>query len=152
MNTAPATILTTFSGINRPIAEPKAAAITVATINAPVAPMSTERKPLTEDEVLRGHRFEDAVANGTYRVDVHHSDRPGLTFRYLDGREDYVAPGRPRVRGRWREEGADCARFYQIPFRSLVPRDARNLTVASIFGHSVKYWFFISLVQVMNCS
>jgi len=46
----------------------------------------------------------DAIANGTYRVDVHHSDKPGITFRYLDGREVYIAPGKPVVASRWRPD------------------------------------------------
>ena len=85
---------------------------------------------VTEEELLRGHRFADAIANGTYRIDVHHSDKPGLTFRYLDGREIYAAPGLPTVEGRWRDAGEDCATFYQIPYRSLVPVGARNVLVA----------------------
>ena len=36
---------------------------------------------LTQDELLSGKRFPDAVANGCYRVDIHHPDRPGVTFR-----------------------------------------------------------------------
>ena len=85
---------------------------------------------LTEAEVLHGVRFPDAIANGTYRVDVHHSDKPGLTFRYLDGREEYVVPGQPTVCGRWRPAGEAGAPFYQIPYRSLVPRGSANVLVA----------------------
>jgi hypothetical protein len=85
---------------------------------------------LTEQEVLEGVRFDDAIANGSYRVDVHHSDKPGLTFRYLDGREIYAVPGRPSVRGRWREERAANPTFYQVPYRCLVPRGATNVLVA----------------------
>jgi hypothetical protein len=85
---------------------------------------------LTESEVLGGVRFGDAVANGSYRVDVHHSDKPGLTFRYLDGREVYVVPGREPVRGRWRPARDADPTFYQIPYRSLVPRGAANVLVA----------------------
>jgi glycine/D-amino acid oxidase-like deaminating enzyme len=88
---------------------------------------------LTEQEVLRGKRFPDAIANGSYRVDVHHSDRSGLTFRYLDGREEYVEPGQPSQVGRWRDplpQGQEDPTFYQIPYRSLVPRGGRNVLVA----------------------
>lgn len=85
---------------------------------------------LTEQEVLEGVRFDDAIANGSYRVDVHHSDKPGLTFRYLDGREIYAVPGRPSVRGRWREERATNPTFYQMPYRCLVPRGATNVLAA----------------------
>lgn len=85
---------------------------------------------LTEDELLHGRRFEDAVANGSYRIDIHHDDKPGITLRYLDGREDYVVSGKPPVCGRWRPEGENWARFYQIPLRSLIPYEGRNVIVA----------------------
>jgi hypothetical protein len=85
---------------------------------------------LTETEVLTGVRFPDAVANGSYRVDVHHSDKAGLTFRYLDGAEIYVDQDGAHVRGRWREPQAVNPTFYQIPYRSLVPRGATNVLVA----------------------
>jgi hypothetical protein len=85
---------------------------------------------LTEHEVLEGIRFPDAIANGSYRVDVHHSQKAGLTFRYLDGSEVYAVPGEPRVEGRWREERESDPTFYQIPYRSLVPRGARNVLAA----------------------
>ena len=85
---------------------------------------------LTEQEVLTGVRFPDAIANGSYRVDVHHSDKSGLTFRYLDGTEHYVRPDGPAVRGRWREPIDQDPTFYQIPYRSLVPRGATNVLVA----------------------
>lgn len=85
---------------------------------------------LTEREVLDGVRFPDTIANGSYRVDVHHSDKPGLTFRYLDGREDYVAPGQEPVRGRWRDESGENPTFYQVPYRSLVPKGSKNVLVA----------------------
>ena len=85
---------------------------------------------VTEQEVLNGTRFPDAIANGSYRVDVHHSDKPGLTFRYLDGREEYVVPGQPKVDGRWRDKSADSPTFYQIPYRALVPQGSKNVLVA----------------------
>ena len=85
---------------------------------------------LTETELLVGKHFPDAIANGTYRVDVHHMDSPGLTFRYLDGTEVYVAPGEPPRESRWLEEGAHTAAFYQIPYASLIPQGAANVLVA----------------------
>jgi hypothetical protein len=44
----------------------------------------------------------------------------------------YAVPGRQREKGRWRPplpEGQD-PRFYQIPYRCLVPRGAANVLVA----------------------
>ena len=85
---------------------------------------------LTEGEVLSGTRFDDAIGNGTYPVDVHHSSKPGITFRRLDGSEEYVAPGQPRETSRWLPEGEEAARFYQIPYRCLVPQSATNVLAA----------------------
>jgi hypothetical protein len=82
---------------------------------------------LTESELLTGTRFDDAVANGTYRVDVHHSDKPGLTFRYLNGEEVYVTEDGTSVRSRWRPQQPEDPTFYQIPYRSLLPRGASNV-------------------------
>lgn len=85
---------------------------------------------LTENEVLTGKRFPDAIANGTYRVDIHHADKPGLIFRYLDGTEVYVVPGEPNKISRWRDESSESATFYQIPYASLVPSGSENVLVA----------------------
>ncbi|MEI7833949.1 MAG: FAD-dependent oxidoreductase [bacterium] len=90
---------------------------------------------LTEEDVLNGVRFNDAIANGSYRVDVHHDDKPGITFRYLDGREIYVRQGFQVKIGRWRPETAENPTFYQIPYRTMQPTGPYdNLLVA---GRSV---------------
>ena len=85
---------------------------------------------LTGDDVLSGRRFDDAIANGSYRVDIHHQDKPGITLRYLDGHEEYCRPGFPYVPGRWREATTTNPTCYQIPFRTLVPGTLPNLIVA----------------------
>ncbi len=85
---------------------------------------------LTGDDVLYGKRFDDAIANGSYRVDIHHQEKPGITFRYLDGTERYSRPGFPTKSGRWREEAPENPTFYQIPLRSLIPGTYGNLIVA----------------------
>ncbi|HQQ01010.1 MAG TPA: FAD-dependent oxidoreductase [bacterium] len=89
------------------------------------------RYQLTGDDVLTGRRFDDAIANGSYRVDIHHQDKPGITLRYLDGREQYSRPGYSNEEGRWREKTDSNPTFYQIPFRCLVPEGPYgNLVVA----------------------
>jgi len=85
---------------------------------------------LTQEEVLRGIRFSDAIANGTYPVDIHHHDRAGITFRWLDGRERTRDAAGNVVEGRWLPEGETPARFYQIPYRALIPQGATNVLVA----------------------
>jgi len=63
---------------------------------------------LTVEELLSGKRFPDAIANGTYRVDVHNARGAGVNFRQLN--KDVP--------------------FYQIPYASLVPRGAKNVLIA----------------------
>jgi hypothetical protein len=89
---------------------------------------------LTGEEVLYGRRFSDAIANGSYRVDIHHADKPGITFRYLDGSEVYARPGYADVCSRWRSASDENPTFYQIPYRSLVPVSPHgNLLAAGRF-------------------
>jgi 2-polyprenyl-6-methoxyphenol hydroxylase-like FAD-dependent oxidoreductase len=86
---------------------------------------------LTEEELLGGVRFDDAIANGTYRVDIHHHDRFGITFRYLDGVEEVKhSRHEPTMVGRWRPESAENPTFYQIPYRCIVPGVYDNLLMA----------------------
>jgi hypothetical protein len=85
---------------------------------------------LTEEDVLSGRRFDDAIANGSYRVDIHHDEKPGITFRYLDGTEVYSRRGHENVVGRWRDEQDEDPTFYQIPYRCLVPPRFDNLLLA----------------------
>ena len=76
---------------------------------------------LTGDDVLWGRHFPDRIANGTYRVDIHHQDKPGVTLRYLDGREEQVVPGLPKVVARWRPVSETNPPYYEIPLRSMLP-------------------------------
>jgi len=85
---------------------------------------------LTEREVLRGERFPDAIANGSYPVDVHAGDGDGLIFRHLDGREQRCSMSAPTVEGRWAPQGHVQATYYQVPYRCLVPRGSRNALAA----------------------
>ncbi|HOD83118.1 MAG: putative FAD-binding dehydrogenase [Planctomycetes bacterium ADurb.Bin126] len=61
---------------------------------------------LTADELVAGKRFDDAIANGTYRIDVHNAKGAGVKFRDIQ------------------------ADFYQIPYKSLVPKASKNVLVA----------------------
>jgi len=84
---------------------------------------------LSEDDVLSGGKFEDAIANGSYRVEVHQSDRPGTLFKYLDGKQVFQRRGYPNEESRWRKETVVNPKFYQIPFRVMVPNKIKNLLV-----------------------
>ena len=85
---------------------------------------------ITDEDALYGKSFDDAIANGSYVLDLHHQDKPGITFRYLDGTERYSRPGYPEERGRWRKETPANPTFYQVPLRSLIPKKTSNLIVA----------------------
>jgi hypothetical protein len=86
---------------------------------------------VTGEDLLAGRFFDDAIALGSYRVDIHHEDKPGTTFRYLNGVE-VVNQGRaapPKI-GRWRPEIGTDPTFYSIPLRSLVQEKIPNLMLA----------------------
>ncbi len=85
---------------------------------------------VTDDDALYGKRFDDAIANGSYRLDIHHQEKPGLTFRYLDGTEKYISPGKPTQSGRWRPATSENPTFYQVPLRSIIPGKYDNLMLA----------------------
>lgn len=103
---------------------------------------------LTGEDVLHGRAFEDAIAFGSYRGDIHHSDGPGITFRYLSGRE-HVIPSRGHTgqEGRWREEAETNPTYYQIPYRCLVQNKIPNLLLAGRMLDADKTAF--SAVRVM---
>ncbi|MFP4355204.1 MAG: FAD-dependent oxidoreductase [Phycisphaerae bacterium] len=85
---------------------------------------------LSQQEVLTGVRFEDAVVNGSYRVDIHSQDGEGLIFRYLNGEEvTCYADGSKEV-GRWAPQGEATATFYQVPYRCLIPAGSENILAA----------------------
>lgn len=85
---------------------------------------------VSNEDILYGKRFSDAIANGSYRLDIHHQDKPGLTFRYLDGTEIYSRPGYPDVKNRWRDPTSSNPTFYQMPLRSIIPGIFDNLILA----------------------
>jgi len=85
---------------------------------------------VSDDDAMNGKRFDDAIANGSYVLDIHHQDKPGITLKYLDGTELYARPGYPEERGRWRPETPTNPTFYQIPLRSIIPPKFDNLILA----------------------
>lgn len=62
---------------------------------------------LTADDVLKAHKFDDVVARGSYPIDIHNPEGKGTIIRRLP-------PGEA----------------YDIPLRSLLPENVKNLTVA----------------------
>lgn len=80
--------------------------------------------------LLYGKRYEAPILNGTYRVDIHHSEDMGITFKYLDGKEvTHYGKDTRTVVSNWREkEGAvgEPAKYYQCPFDILVVEEYDN--------------------------
>ena len=62
---------------------------------------------LTAEDVLRGRKFYDAVARGTYPVDIHNPDGKGTVLKHVP-----------------------LGEAYDIPLRCLLPRSVENLLVA----------------------
>lgn len=93
-----------------------------------------------EMDLLTGKRYEDAILNGTYRVDQHHSETGGITFRYLDGTTcTYFENGKKKVLGNWMQERQFTgrpARFYQVPFALLVQEHCANFICAGRMLHA----------------
>jgi len=83
-----------------------------------------------DEDAMYGKRFKDAIANGSYCLDLHHQNKPGITFRYLDGSERYSRPGYPEVEGRWRDEIETNPTFYQVPLGSIIPKQSDNVILA----------------------
>ncbi len=85
---------------------------------------------LNQNDLLYGVGFEDTIAYGTYRVDIHHANGAGITFKYLDGHEDVINERTsPPIRRMWRTDN-QFAEYYQVPFKSLVQRKFSNLIMA----------------------
>ena len=84
----------------------------------------------TEMSLLMGEGYEDAVLNGTYRVDIHHGNDNGITLKELNGEASvHFGKGRGMKVYNWREKlgiTADYPQFYQVPFRILVDKKYKN--------------------------
>ena len=81
---------------------------------------------LTGEDLLYGKGFCDAIAGGAYPSDIHHEEgKMGATYRYLDGVEEYERYGYPVEKGRWLAEGTPYPKYWQIPFRSMIPASKR---------------------------
>jgi hypothetical protein len=89
---------------------------------------------LQREEVLWGKRFEDAIAQGTYPIDIHRPDGPGILFERLDGTSKWVGGDYSTEERRWDGQPPDAPRrdtlCYEVPYRCLIPRELDNVLVA----------------------
>ena len=89
------------------------------------------RYKLTFDDIVNGREFDDAIAYCAYPPDIHHLDKPGATYYYLDGVKHYscgVPTDEPEY-SRWRDETPDDPTYWQIPYRSMTRADMPNAIV-----------------------
>lgn len=89
---------------------------------------------LSRMEVLTGHRFEDTIAQGTYPIDIHNPDGPGIAFEEINGMSREVHGDGSRTEGRWDDQpvGAPLrdTMCWNTPYRSLIPTGLTNVLVA----------------------
>ncbi|MFA6929051.1 MAG: FAD-dependent oxidoreductase [Lentisphaeria bacterium] len=85
--------------------------------------------PLKGQEMLNGTPFPDAIANGTYPVDIHNDQDDSISFKSLDGSERIYKGGKLLSSGRWLPENQSLA-YYQIPLRCHIPLGSQNLLAA----------------------
>jgi hypothetical protein len=63
---------------------------------------------LQEDDVLKGRKFDDAIALGAWPIEMHDPETRRIIWKFLEKEDDY----------------------YTIPVRCLIPRGVENLLVA----------------------
>lgn len=85
---------------------------------------------LTTEDLLWGKPFDDAIAYGTYRLDIHQQDPPGVLFQYLDGKQEFHCPHKGITTTDWRDRSLPTPDCYQIPLRCLIPQGSRNVICA----------------------
>lgn len=82
-----------------------------------------------EQDLLYGTHFADSIANGTFPVDIHHSNRPGVTVKRLDGTQS-IFDNSYRDESRWREKAESYPEYWQIPYRTLLNNQHKNVLMA----------------------
>lgn len=86
---------------------------------------------MTGEDLNNGVSYPDAIGYGSYPSDIHHADIPGCTFSYLNGMREYELDGYPHKITWWKEKSDDYPRYWQIPYRALVPMEYDNLLVCA---------------------
>lgn len=85
--------------------------------------------PLKGVDMLTGKNFPDAIANGTYPVDIHNDQDDSISFKSMDGAERVYKGGKQLPPGRWLPEG-QILPYYQIHLRCHIPEHSQNLLAA----------------------
>lgn len=82
----------------------------------------------TMDDICNGRKFDDAIAYCAYPVDIHHQNKK-TAYRFLDGTEEIVEAGKENRLVRWRDETIESPTYWQLPYRSMLPKDIPNLLI-----------------------
>jgi len=87
---------------------------------------------VTRDDVLLGRTYDDVIARGIYRIDIH--EGKGIRFLNLDGTERLMTvddAGKVTWKNsRWRAESEGVTDHYEIPYRAIVPKGSENVLCA----------------------
>lgn len=87
---------------------------------------------VTREDVLSGRTYDDVIAKGIYRIDVH--EGKGIRFLNLDGTENLMFvndAGKVEWKNsRWRDESEGVTDHYEIPYRAIVPKGSENVLCA----------------------
>lgn len=85
--------------------------------------------PLKGQDMLARIPCPDAIANGTYPVDIHNDQDDSISFKFLNGCEHLYKGGKLVSTTRWLPENQSLP-YYQIPLRCHIPAGSRNLLAA----------------------
>lgn len=84
---------------------------------------------VTFEDIITGREFEDAVVYCAYPPDIHHHDKPGATFWYMDGIEEYWRFDCESEFKRWKTDASEHKTFWQLPYRAMLPKSVDNLLI-----------------------
>lgn len=96
---------------------------------------------VTDEEALHGIKYEDTIARGSYRFDIHHQEKSGVTFSYLDGTRRYIDGDHKVVVDRWRPKTEKNPTWYEFPLRSLIPVKTENVLLAGRMFDAERHTF-----------
>ena len=82
---------------------------------------------LTAEDLCNGRSFDDAIAYCAYPIDIHTPQEP-THLRYLDGVEQIGSPERIKL-VRWKAKDLATAKYWQLPYRSMLPEHIDNLLI-----------------------
>ena len=89
------------------------------------------RYTLTGDDVLSGRRFADAIGRCSYPIDIHDLTGTRSKLIMLGGRvETHTMRREDRAEYEASQPTGEAPKFYDIPYRILVPQKIDNLLVA----------------------